>query len=247
VPKLKPSLLFGKDLSLQASERKLLFESALLPIQCWLEQLSCGTAFERLAQETWEEILLIRGQLGYNQTVCEDIYLCLPPEESVPPLRAGDSGAVLLRMMFGSEEKQSSNAGQLSVAHGKVPVEVLDFRRLAWNEIPARRANDPGARIAELSTNESHTRITSLMDCRPSWILDDHDHPSDVLTFCMRGGGILGIDEETTAYEPGHLVTIPAGMRHRFQAGNQGTLLAVFVFEPFLFRTTEYGDDGSRV
>jgi quercetin dioxygenase-like cupin family protein len=232
VPRLKPSLLFGRDLSLQASERKLLFGSALLPIQCWLEQLSCGTDLERLAQQTWEEILLIRGQLDYNQSVCEDIYLCLPPEQSVPPLRAGDSGAVLLRMIF--DREHSSNEGQLSVAQGKAPVEVLDFKRIAWNEIPARRANDPGARIAELSTNASRTRITSLMDCRPGWILDDHDHPSDVLTFCIRGGGILGIDEGTTAYEPGHLVTIPAGTRHRFQTGNQGAFLIVFVVEPFL-------------
>ena len=48
---MKPSLLFGNDLSLQPSERKLLFESAQLPTQCWLEQLSCGTNLERFSEE----------------------------------------------------------------------------------------------------------------------------------------------------------------------------------------------------
>ena len=209
-----------------------MFESAQLPIQCWLEHLACGTGLERFSGEQWEEILLIQGDLDCNQNVYRDIYLCLTPEQSVPPFCAGNAGAVLLRMFFGSAPGNSN--GQGAVAQGKPPVEVVDFGLLAWNEIPARRANDPGARIAELSTNASRTRITSLMDCRPGWILDDHDHPSDVLTFCIRGGGILGIEDETTAYEAGHLVTIPAGMRHRFETGNEGALLAVFVFEPFL-------------
>ncbi len=99
--------------------------------------------------------------------------------------------------------RQRARKCQGAAPHGKPPVEVVDFGMLAWNEIPARRANDPGARIAELSTNASRTRITSLMDCRPGWKLDDHDHPSDVLTFCIRGGGILGIEDETTVYEAG--------------------------------------------
>jgi quercetin dioxygenase-like cupin family protein len=110
----------------------------------------------------------------------------------------------------------------------------VDFGLLAWNEIPGRRTNDPGARIAELSTNASRTRITSLMDCRPGWILNDHNHPSDVLTFCIRGGGILGIEDESRVYESGDLITVPAGTRHRFETGNEGACLAVFVFEPFL-------------
>ena len=172
--------------------------------------------------------------LDYNQNAYRDIYLCLTPDQSAPPFCAGNVGAVLLRMSFGSaQENEQRSRG---AAQGKPPVEVVDLGLLAWNEIPPRRTNDPGARIAELSTNASRTQITSLMECRPGWILDDHDHPSDVLTFCIRGGGILGIEDETAAYEAGSLVTIPAGMRHRFQTGNQGALLAVFVFEPFLLR-----------
>ena len=72
------------------------------------------------------------------------------------------------------------------------------------------------------------------MECRPGWILDDHDHPSDVLTFCIRGGGILGIEDESKVYEAGDLIAVPAGTRHRFETGNEGAFLAVFVFEPFL-------------
>ena len=222
----KADLQLDRDVTLLPSQRKLLFESAQLPVQCWLEHLACGTRLERSLGEQWEEILLIQGYLDCNQNVYGDIYFCLTPEQPAPPFCAGNAGAVLLRMFFGSAPGNAKDAAP----HGKPPGEVLDFGMLAWNEIPARRANDPGARIAELSTNASRTRITSLMDCRAGWKLDDHDHPSDVLTFCIRGGGILGIEDETTAYEAGHLVTIPAGMRHRFQAGNEGALLAVFVF-----------------
>ena len=221
-----------RNVLLHALQRKLLFESAQPPIQCWVEHLVCGAGLERFSGEQWEEVLLIQGDLDCNQSVYRDIYLCLTPGQSAPPFCAGNAGAVLLRMFFaGAPENDSSHC---AVALGKPPVEIVDFRTLAWNEIPARRANDPGARIAELSTNATRTRITSLMDCRPGWILDEHDHPSDVLTFCIRGGGILGIDNETRAYEAGHLVTIPAGMRHRFETGNDGARLAVFVLEPFL-------------
>jgi quercetin dioxygenase-like cupin family protein len=225
----KPDLLFGTDVSLQPSQKKLLFESTQSPIQCWLEHLACGTGLERSSGEQCEEILLIQGSLDCNQNAYRDVYLCLTPEQSAPQFCAGVAGAVFLRMVFSSES--GNNTGPGSLAKGKPPVEVVDFGLLEWNEIPARRANDPGARIAELSTNASRTRITSLMDCRPGWILDPHDHPSDVLTFCIRGGGILGIEEETTAYKAGHLVTIPAGMRHGFQTGNQGAFLIVFVVE----------------
>jgi quercetin dioxygenase-like cupin family protein len=175
---------------------------------------------------------LIQGALGCNQNVYEHIYFCLTPGQPVPPFCAGNTGAELLRVFSGSAPENNNDPG--AVAQGKPPVEVMDFRLLGWNEIPARRPHDPGARIAELSTNASRTRCTSLMDCRPGWILHDHDHPSDVLTFCIRGGGILGIADETIDYEAGHLVAIPAGVRHRFETGNEGALLAVFVFEPFL-------------
>ena len=226
----KSNLRLGKDALLQASQRKLLFESTHLPIQCWLEDLASGTHLERFSDQLWEEILLIHGSFDSNQNAYRDMYLCLTPEQSPPSFCAGNTGAVLLRMLFGNAPGNDNGA----TPQGKPPVAVVDFRMLAWNEIPARRANDPGARIAELSTNSSRTRITSLMECRPGWYLADHDHPSDVLTFCVRGGGILGIEDQSTVYEAGHLVKIPAGVRHRFEAGSEGALLAVFVFEPFL-------------
>ena len=226
----KPDLQLGRDALLQPSERKLLFESAQLPIQCWLEDLAPGARLERFSNALQEEILLIQSNFFCNQTVYRDMYLCLTPEQSSPSFCAGNTGAVLLRMLFGNAPRNDNGAA----TQGKPPVEVLDFRMLAWSEIPARRANDPGARIAELSTNSSRTRITSLMDCRPGWYLADHDHPSDVLTFCVRGGGTLGIEQQPSTYEAGQLIVIPAGVQHRFEAGNEGAFLAVFVVEPVL-------------
>jgi quercetin dioxygenase-like cupin family protein len=231
----KPNLQLARGFSLQPSQRQLLFESTQFSIQCWLEHLPGGSGLERFSAEQWEEILLIQGDLHYNHNVHRDIYVCLTPKQSLPAFYAGNAGAALFRTFFGSAAETNNCQGS-----GKPPIEVLDFGLLAWNEIPARRVNDPGARVAELSTNPSRTRITSLMDCRPGWILHDHDHPSDVLTFCVRGGGILGIEDQAIAYEAGHLVKIPAGVRHRFETGAEGALLAVFVFEPFL---SKYGDE----
>jgi quercetin dioxygenase-like cupin family protein len=230
----KPDLQLAGGFSPQAYQRKLLFESTQFRIQCWLEHLPDGSGLARFSAEQSEEILLIQGDLDYNHNVHRDLYLCLTPEQSLPVLYAGNAGAALFRMCFGSATEANNCQGS-----AKPPIEALDFGLLAWNEIPARRANDPGARIAELSTNASRTRITSLMDCRPGWILHDHDHPSDVLTFCVRGGGVLGIEDQSTDYHAGHLVKIPAGVRHRFETGVEGALLAVFVFEPFL---SNYGD-----
>jgi len=237
----KPDLQLSRGFSLQPSQRKLLFESTQFPIQCWLEHLPVGWGLERFSAEQWEEILLIQGDLDYNHKVHRDIYVCLTPDQSMPAFHAGNAGATLFRLLFGSATETSC---QGSDVQGKPPVKVLDFGLLAWNEIPARRVNDPGARVAELSTNPSRTRITSLMHCRPGWILDDHDHPSDVLTFCVRGGGLLGIEDQSTPYEAEHRVKIPAGVPHRFETGAEGALLAVFVFEPFLLK---YDDAYPRI
>jgi quercetin dioxygenase-like cupin family protein len=228
----RQSLLFGGDLSLQPIQRRLLFESANLPIQCFLEHLSCGRSLERLSTETTEEIVLLRGELGCGPSFHREVYVCLPPHASAPPFCARDSGAVFLRLSF--ESGRLTKTGQKANLQGKPQLEIMDFTRLAWNEIPARRENDPGARTTELSTNPSRTRITTLMDCRSGWHLHDHDHPSDVLTFCIIGGGVLGIEQHSCAFEAGHLVAIPAGVRHRFETGPEGAFLVAFVFEPFL-------------
>jgi quercetin dioxygenase-like cupin family protein len=228
----RKSLLYGGDLSLQPFRSGLLFESANLPIQCFLEHLSCGSSLERLSSETTEEIVLLRGELGDGPSFYREAYICLPPQTSAPSLCARDSGAVFLRLSFDSGHL--GNTGQKANTQGKPHLEIMDFTRLAWNEIPARRENDPGARTTELSTNPSRSRITTVMDCRSGWQLHDHDHPSDVLTFCITGGGVLGIEEHSCAFEAGHLVTIPAGVRHRFQTGPEGAFLVAFVFEPFL-------------
>ena len=228
----RQSLLYGGDFSLQPSQRRLLFESANLPIQCFLEHLSCGSSLERLSTETTEEIVLLRGELGRSASFYREAYICLPPQTSAPSLCARDSGAVFLRLSVG--RGRLSKTGQKASTQGKPQLEIMDFTRLAWNEIPARRENDPGARTTELSTNLSRTRITTLMDCRSGWHLHDHDHPSDVLTFCIIGGGVLGIEQHSCAFEAGHLVAIPAGVRNRFETGPEGAFLVAFVFEPFL-------------
>src|SRR5262245_942585 len=261
------------DFSLQSNQRRLLFESASLPVWCWLEHYLCGMSLQRFSDlpampetavnqqmrpalrgkrlrgggvhastderrttlfsaECWEEIFLVRGKLEYNQIACSDTYLCLQPQQSVPACCAGASGAVILRLI--SIRKRDHNAASEKILQGKPANEVIDFTRLTWNEIPARRANDPGARIVELSANAQRTRITSLMDCRAGWVLDDHNHPSDVLTFCVRGGGLLGIEDQSSPYCAGHLVVLPAGVRHRFETGPEGAFLLIFVFEPFL-------------
>ena len=180
----------------------------------------------------WEEIFLIRGELDYNRNVCTNTYLCLSPQVLAPACCAGASGAVILRVI--SDEEPNHETASEVIACGKPASEVVDFTRLTWNEIPSRRANDPGARIVELAANATRTRITSLMDCRAGWVLDDHDHPSDVLTFCVRGGGLLGIEDQSSPYRGGDLVALPAGIRHRFETGPEGAFLLIFVFEPFL-------------
>jgi quercetin dioxygenase-like cupin family protein len=70
------------------------------------------------------------------------------------------------------------------------------------------------------------------MECRPGWILDEHDHPSDVVTYCLRGEGQLRIEQRTASYLAGELVAIPARTPHWFQSGEAGALLIIFVFEP---------------
>jgi quercetin dioxygenase-like cupin family protein len=72
------------------------------------------------------------------------------------------------------------------------------------------------------------------MDCRPGWILEEHDHPSEVFSFCIRGSGLLEIEHRSTSYLAGQLAAIPAGTRHSFKTGGEGALLIIFVFEPLI-------------
>jgi quercetin dioxygenase-like cupin family protein len=176
----------------------------------------------------WEELYLLQGHLMTETEARARYYRCVPPDKLLAPLSAGDAGAQLLCVTYGSELLKDPQP------EGKRQVEVDDFEKLIWSEIPARRPDDPGGRVAELSSDGSRTRTTSLLECRAGWRLHDHDHASDVLTFCIRGGGLLGIDQQDRSYEAGEFVVIPAGVRHRFEAGADGALLIVFTFEQFL-------------
>lgn len=206
------------------SESQLLFRAEGLRLECWLEVLPPLISWARRKPQGWEEVYLLQGTLSNEAAALEQLYLCLPPSHPAAELVAGDASARLLRLNYDGRSEDFE-------ASGKPSVEVKNLQGVHWNEIPARRPGDPGGRVAELATDPRRLRITSLMDCRPGWILDEHDHPADVLTYCIRGGGRLGIGQETHAYEAGHLVVIPAGTRHSFATGKDGALLIVFTFE----------------
>jgi len=69
------------------------------------------------------------------------------------------------------------------------------------------------------------------MECRPGWVLEEHEHSSDVFPFCIRGGGRLSLGNQTIPLNENELVQIPAGTRHQFETGQYGALFIIFVFE----------------
>jgi quercetin dioxygenase-like cupin family protein len=111
-------------------------------------------------------------------------------------------------------------------------VEPQLFEQLRWEEIPARRVDDPGAKVVQLSRNQAGTSITSLVDCRPRWILDEHSHRSDVVTYCIRGGGLLGVEGKNCNFTEGQTVIIPVDTPHQFQSGPDGAFMLILVIEP---------------
>lgn len=213
---------------------KLLFEASHPPLRIILESMGAQTKLMRKDPQSWEEMYLFgRPDLADRPSRVQGTYLCLPPGVDVPELRAGVASVKLLRAVYSGQLAEGSQLSDLR-ATGKPYIKPTRTDGLLWNEIPSRRPGDPGGRVAELSRDAFGTRITSLMDCRPGWILDEHDHSSDVLTFCIRGGGLLGIEERSEPYLAGQLVAIAAGTRHSFQTGADGALLIVFVYEPFI-------------
>jgi quercetin dioxygenase-like cupin family protein len=208
-------------------DRQILFESKNARLTLSLETAAPGQPLRREA-DAWEELYVFKesGAGSWDRTV-ECRYYCLPPDSATPFLGMTPDAQRLLRLVFRPLSSMQSSSPEFAK-----PLTELTTDQLQWSEIPSRRSGDPGGRVAELSRDPSGTRITSLMEGRPGWILDDHSHPSDVLAFCVHGGGTLGIGADKMAYEAGQLSVIRAETQHCFHTGPTGALLIVFVFEP---------------
>lgn len=202
---------------------QLLYEDSIRPVRFWLESLEPNQFVERRDSTLWEELFFFDGLIVVDGTNVKDAYFCLPPREPLSEVKVAGGIASLLRLAY--------KAGTPFESKPVIPLELSLNRERTWNEIPSRRQNDPGGRVAELFRNESGKQITSLMECRPGWVLEEHDHSSDVFPFCIRGGGKLGLGNQTINLKEKQLVRIPAGTRHRFETGQQGAFFIIFVFE----------------
>ena len=189
----------------------------------WLEVLEPDQPVERKDVTLWEELFCFDGCISWNGKTFQESYFCLPPGEPISDVKAAGGKASLLRLAYKANTPLESKP--------VIPVEPSLNRERIWNEIPSRRQHDPGGRVAELFRNENGKQITSLMECRPGWVLEEHDHSSDVFPFCIRGGGRLGLGNQTITLNEKQLVRIPAGTRHRFETGQHGALFIIFVFE----------------
>jgi quercetin dioxygenase-like cupin family protein len=210
-------------------ERRILFQAKKARLTVSLETGASGQSVPREV-DAWEELYVFKefGVGLWDRTV-EGHYYCLPPNSEAPLLGRTPGTLQILRLTSWALSTRRPSSPEFAK-----PLTELTADQLQWNEIPPRRTADPGGRVAELSRDPSGTRVTSLMEGRPGWILDDHSHPSDVLAFCIHGGGTLGIEGNKMAYQAGQLSIIPAETQHCFHAGPTGALLIVFVFEPLI-------------
>jgi quercetin dioxygenase-like cupin family protein len=205
---------------------KLLFDESKSSLQIALEDYDRGSIFCRLNTLGWEEILAWKGRWFHHQTEYTGSYFLLAPGEEFDSWTAGEEGCQLLRIsrtasLFGTSMSRGRDT------QGKSSIKPLQYSQLAWKEIPQRRLNDPGSRIAELSRTSDGTFVTSLMDCRSGWILDEHQHPSKVISYCFLGGGILTGEQNEVRFGAGQMVVIPAGTSHAFRTGFGGASILV--------------------
>lgn len=209
---------------------QLLFEDSIRPMRFWLEVLELDQPVGRKDVTLWEELFFLDGCISWNGNTFQESYFCAPPGEPISNVKAVGGKASLLRLAYKSNLPLKGKP--------LIVVEPSLTRQLVWNEIPSRSQHDPGGRVAELFRNENGQQITSLMECRPGWILEEHDHASDVFCFCIRGGGRLSLGNQTIILSEKQLVRIPAGTRHRFETGQHGAFLIIFVFESFTGEST---------
>ncbi len=217
---------------LEGRRSKTLLDEPMSSLQVVLEDHSPSSTFCRSSAQGWEEILVWKGASNQLGTRYGGTYFLLIPGEEPSPWTVSEEGCQMLRItyqgsLFGSSISQSGDTPS------KSSVKPLQYDQLVWNEIPPRRPGDPGSRITELSRNSNGTLVTSLMDCRPGWILDEHQHPSNVVSYCFHGGGILMGRQDEVQFSAGQMVVIPAGMPHAFRTSADGASILACVFPPF--------------
>ena len=205
---------------------KLLLDESRSSLRIALEDYDPGSIFCRFNTLGWEEILAWKGKWLHQQTKYAGAYFVLAPGEEFDSWIASEEGCQLLRIgytasLFGTSMPRGQDT------QGKFSIKPQQYGQLVWKEIPQRRLNDPGSRIAELSRSSDGRLVTSLMDCRSGWILDEHQHPSKVISYCFLGGGILKEEQNEVRFGAGQMVVIPAGVPHAFQTGVSGASILV--------------------
>jgi quercetin dioxygenase-like cupin family protein len=209
---------------------KILFEEASGKLRIMLEEYDSGSAFHRrVSPHGWEGIFVCRGSLMSIDQEFTESYFLLSPGQETKDLTAGKTGCRSLRTMRNASFLADSLTETLNVGRDPL-VEPQHYSQLSWHEIPQRRPGDPGSLVAEISRSSSGTFIASLLNCRPGWVLEEHQHSSDVFTFCMRGGGVLET-ERRFDFQEGQLVIIPRGILHRFETGMEGAFMLVLVVD----------------
>lgn len=207
---------------------KVLFSRPRPLLGVFLENWTVGSSVCRITARAWEEIFVFQGAIENSQTELKQPYLALAPGDTLEGWRFASPGSGLLRFIYEVPPERGSSTDTASLQQAWRS-RLLTPERFVWNEIPARRPHDPGGRVAELSRINF---IVVLMECNPGWVLDEHQHPSEVLTYCIRGGGTLGRGNIEDAFYQEQLVRIPAEVPHSFKAGPDGALLLILVLEP---------------
>jgi len=212
---------------------KMLLEESMTSLQFVLEDYDRDSIFCRLNTLGWEEILAWKGRWFQQEVEYSGTYFVLAPGQEFDSWTAGEEGCQLLRIgytasLFGASTSHGRDT------HGKPSIKPRQYSQFAWNEIPRRRLSDPGSRIAELSRSSDGMFVTSLMDCRSGWILDEHQHPSNVISYCFRGGGILTGQQNEVRFRAGQMAVIFAGTPHAFRTDLGGASILVCTVPPLL-------------
>jgi len=213
---------------------KILFHESKSSLRITLEEYDRGSRFCRLNTPGWEEMLAWEGASFQRGTEYWATHFILAPAEKFDSWIAWEKSCRLLRIMY----PLLANASWISHdrnTQGKFLAKALPTSQLAWKEIPRRSLGDPGSRIAELSRSSDGAFVTSLMDCRSGWSLDEHQHPSSVISYCIRGAGILiGDQNNEMQFGAGQIVVIHAGTPHAFRTSIGGALILICTVPPFL-------------
>lgn len=204
-----------------------LFEHARRSIKISLEQWAPGSWVGRTVPEGWEEIFVYDGRLDQPSSGSELTYLLLPPGGG-ERLQPAAGGCTLVRVSY---DDRLFGKHRDSGKHEKTGC-TRSYGEFHWQLIPTCQPGNPGARTAELSKSPSGSFVTTLLEAGAGWILAEHDHPVDAVSYCLRGGGLLEASGVRYPRVPHQLALIPSGTSHSFRAGPDGAALLIFVFAP---------------